>query len=260
VILDGRSGAGDIRSSLRTELPLYSLDLQPARSETIGFRLVLATPIFTSVAASRKIEDAWPEYAKSRVAPTSAALTTAPVSEQTSVALNDINGILTQLEITLGGRSHISEAALAELSLIRSSFGNIDANIRSADETFAEGGVTLSSVASVIAQRSLKQMPNAQKLVRTAKAGEEHDSSTRNLASLEANIADARSKYELACKQLARISPDVVGRKFDAWISELNRRGIPDQAKATEVAEKNVADYFKTKRLDLNQWLKELSP
>jgi hypothetical protein len=75
--------------------------------------------------------------------------------------------------------------------------------------------------------------------VQTAKPGEERDSSTRDLARLEANIADARSKYELACKQLARISPDVVKRKFDAWIVELNRREIPDQAKATEIAEKN---------------------
>ena len=101
--------------------------------------------------------------------------------------------------------------------------------------------------------------PAAQELLRTAKTAEERDSSTKDLADLEANIADASRKYELACKQLARISPEVVDRKFDAWIAELRRRNIPDQARATEVAKKNVANYFKTKRLDLDQWMKDLN-
>ena len=254
-----RSSDGDLRSSARTEQPLYSADFQPARSETTGFRLVIATPIFTSVAASRQIAAVWPEYAKSRVAPMSAALTTAPVAEQTSVALKDIDGILRQLEVSLGGRDHISEAAQAQLNLIRSSFGNIEANIRNADETFAEGGVTLASVASWAVQRSVKRIPAAQELLRTAKTVEERDSSTKDLTDLEANIADASRKYELACKQLARISPEAVDRKFDAWIVELRRRNIPDQARATDVAKRNVANYFKTKRLDLDQWMKDLN-
>jgi Sulfatase-modifying factor enzyme 1 len=254
-----RSSAVDIRSSSRTELPLYSADLQPAHSETIGFRLLLATPIFTSIAGIRKIEDAWPEYAKSRVAPTTAALTTAPVSEQTSVALNDIDGILTQLETTLGGRSHISEGALAELRLIRSSFGSIDANIRRADETFAEGGVSLSSVASVIAQVTQEKIRRSEELLRIDKKGDELDADTKNLGRLKANLVDAKSRYEVACKQLARISPDIVSRTFDVFIADLIERQIPDQAKATEVAKKNVEDYLKTKRLDVNEWLRRLS-
>lgn len=255
-----RSSEGELRSSSRMEQPLYSADLQPARSETIGFRIVLATPIFTSIAGIRDAEAAWPEYAKSRVSPMSAALSTATVAEQTSVALKDIDGILSQLEVSLGGRSHISEAAQAELDLIRSSFGNIEANIRNGDETFAEGGVTLASVSSWAVQRAIAQIPLARRLLERAKTPEERESSTKELADVEANIADARRKYELACNQLARISSDVVSRKFDAWIAELNRRNIPGQAHATKVAETNMANYLRTKRLDLNQWMKDLSP
>jgi formylglycine-generating enzyme required for sulfatase activity len=255
-----RSSEGDVRSSARTERPLYSVDLQPARSETVGFRLVLATPIFTSIAASRQIEAAWPDYAKSRVAPMPSGLSTAPVSEQTNAALKDIDGILNQLEASLGGRSRISEGAQAEINLIRSSFSNIEADLRNADETFAEGGVELASVASLTAQRSMKRLQRAQQLAQTDKTDDERKLSSKTLTDLKANIDDANHTYELACKQLEKISPDVVDRKFDAWIAELNRRNIPDQAQATEVARKNVADYLATKRLNLNQWLKDLSP
>jgi formylglycine-generating enzyme required for sulfatase activity len=255
-----RSTEDELSSSARTELAFYSDDLQPARSGTIGFRLVLAAPVFTSIAAIRQIEAAWPEYAKSRVPPMTPALTIAPVAAQTNVALKDIDGILGQLEVSLGGRSHMSQEAYEELSRIRLSFGNIEANIRSADEIFAEGGVRLASVASLRAQRTMMQEKAVEKLLQTDVTEEDRKLSKKRSDELKDNIKDAKQTYETACLQLKKIPPEVVSRKFDDWIAELNHRNIPDQVQATEVAKKNVADYLKTDRMDLDEWLQDLSP
>lgn len=254
-----RSQEENLRSSARTEVPLYSPDFKPSRSDTIGFRVVLATSIFTSNAAIEQLEAAWPKYAESRIAPMPAALTTAPVSEQTNVQLKDIDGILDKLETSLGGNSHMNEDARDQLNLIRASFGNIDSNIRNGDETFAEAGVTLASLTSLTLRTSSWNLQLWQKLLATAQ-GDEIAKSQSRVNELNANIKDATASFRKACDQLQRISPDVVDRKFADWIAELKSRNIPDQAVATDEARRIVADYIKTKRLDITRWQDDLSP
>ena len=149
------------------------------------------------------------------------------------------------------------EAAEAKINLIRNSFKDIEANIRNGEEKSAEGGVRLASVASQVTALSLKRLPLAQRLLASA-TEEERAASAKRVKELQTNLTESRSTCESACQQLVSLSPDVVQRKFGDRIAELNRRNLLEQARATEIARRNCAEYFRTKRLDLDQWLKGL--
>jgi hypothetical protein len=220
----------------------------------------LASPVFTSLSITRQIEAAWPAYAQTRIAPMPARMTIAPVTEQTNVALRDVDGLLTQLETVLGQGGRIPEAAQAKINLIRSAFSDINANILSGEEKAAEGGVRLASIASKVMASSLRMLPIDEALLRLARYPAEIQADRRTLDECKASIEDSRRSFDLACQQLGRISFDLVERKFDAWIAELKHRGILEQARTTEVAKRNYAEFFKAKRSVVDQWAQDLDP
>ena len=252
-----RSEEGDLRSSLRTEQRLYTTDWRPAHADSLGFRIVLASSIFTSTSMVREIEAAWPAYHSSRDAPKPSAVSTAPKSEQTNVALQDIDGILAQLEATLKARGGIPEAAQAKINLIRSSFADINANIVNGEEKAAQGGVRLASIASQVMVTSLQGLEADQELLKEDKP-DEQQTDNDDLKKRKANIEDSRRTYEIACQQLNQISREAVERNFDAWIAELEHRSIKDTVLATEVAKQNYLEYFKTKRSVVDRWQQDL--
>lgn len=252
-----RSAESELRSSLRTEQPLYSSDLQPARSETAGFRLVLATPIFTSIAASRQIESAWPEYAKSRAAPMPAALTIAPVTEQTSVGLQDTDKFLRELEAELKGSGGIPEAAQANINLLRSSFREIQATVNRSEQKFAEAGVLLSSIGATQIAKSRELLASDRRHLESPDSDHNYINATIDIE--QKNLREAVSRYEKGLQLLLLVKSDVAEEAFSNWIDELRKRDIPRQIAATQMAKQHFSEFVRSKRLDMERWVAELA-
>jgi formylglycine-generating enzyme required for sulfatase activity len=255
---DFRTPESELRSSFRTEVPLYTTDCRPARADNIGFRLILASPVFSSIQRVHEIESAWPAYSQARPVSGPPTLSIAPKSEQTAAAVQDIQGLLTELESTIGREGPIPEAAQAKINLVRSSVVDINANIVSGQEKAAEGGVMLASIASQVMLTSLGKLGVDKKMLAEETDPKELELDSRHLKECEANMAESRRTYEIACQQLGQLSLDVVVRNFETWIAELDRRSITDQVKATTVAKQHYLEYFTTKRLATDQWAHDL--
>lgn len=251
---DFRTGEPELRSSARTEQPPFDEKLRPLHSESIGFRLAIATPIFTSLAASRELESAWTTYAKSRAVPLPGALSTASATEKTGVELADTGRILQQLEAILGGKGSVPDAAQAQINLLRSSFANIEATITRAEALSADGGVRLASIGAWGIYQSFSRY-----LINVSHAKELGPEQMANeKAVTDKNIAEARARYAAAFKQLADLRAEVVDPKFAQWITELQERGIPDQVKATGIARRHYTEHSQSKRMNMDAWVNEL--
>ncbi len=254
---DFRTDEAVLRSSQRTEFPLYTRELKPARSDSIGFRVVLATPVFTSIVSSRAMEAAWREYAQKRSAPMSPSLTTATVNEQTAVGMDDTEKLLQDLQTELGRHGALSETARTKIILLRSSFQDVRANVRRAETKFAEAGVHLTSLAAIQIANSHRKIA----IFRSAyPAGSQPDSEDQaEIAKEEKNLTDARSSYIQGLQLLGQVNVALAARTFDAWIAELRTRQIPQHSAATAIAKRHFDEFARSKRLDVDRWSKELA-
>ena len=91
----------DIRSSLRNEQAFYNIkrNLEPQRSETLGMRLVLSSPVFAGQKTNQALAEAWDEYKSSPGGTTSPAAQSilppvAQVGGQLAEAVDIVNRLL----------------------------------------------------------------------------------------------------------------------------------------------------------------------
>lgn len=250
---DFRTPQANLRSSARTEQRPFDEKLQAFRLDSVGFRLVIASPIFTSLAASQQIESAWTAYAKTRAVPMPGPMANAAAAEKTGVELAEIERVLQQLEAAFGGRGSVPEAAQSQINLLRASYANIAATIGRAEALSADGGVRLASVAAYVILRT--RTIYAFDLGNAATLGPEE--MAKRTADTEKSVADAQETYTRAFKQLSDLRRPVVEEKFDGWIAELQRRGLADQAAATGLAKRQYGEYAETKRLNFELWIAE---
>ena len=251
-----RSEEGELRSSQRTELPPYAADLQPARADTIGFRLVLATPVFTSLNATRQMEAAYADYAKTRLAPTATGTNAAPLAQQTGAGIQDADTALDKLSAELNREKNASDTALAELNLARAAFSDIQAKVDRGEAQMAEAGVVLSSVSADLIASSAGKLAIYKQWQASGKPLTPADQ--RFIDDQQHNLADAVSRYEMSLRLLLQVRPMAAAAAYENWIAQLDARKIQSQAAATRVAKGHCAEFARTKRLEMDRWIVEL--
>jgi hypothetical protein len=252
---DFRSEESELRSSRRVELPPYNADLQPAHSESIGFRVALATPVFTSIAAGRRMEAAWGEYAKARLAPMSAPVSVAPAVDQINVGLADTEQILLQLDAELSSHRKLFENARAKIALLRSSFGNIRARINHSDTQYAEAGVLLTSLSATQINNSLHKI----RIFRRALEVRIDPDFQQDFAKEQLNLSEAEARYDEGLQFLSQVGWTLVAAAYDRWIEKLQARKVEAQIACTRIAKRHSEEFARTHRLDMEHWLTELS-
>jgi formylglycine-generating enzyme required for sulfatase activity len=254
---DFRTEEALMRSSARTEQPPYSKDLKPARADSVGFRVALVTPVFTSINATRTLEAAWREHAASRAVPMPGTLSTAPLTEQTTVGLKDTEKILRELEAEVAKNASGSDVAKTKLNLLRSSFADVQANVNRSEQKFAEAGVRLASIGANQIAKSQRALQLYQKF---KDDGSQVDAELQeDIDNEQKNLSDAVSTYVEALQVLARVDAAVADKTFDGWIEELRKRDIMQVTRATEVAKRHFRDFAKSKRLDMVRWSADLA-
>src|SRR5262249_32498827 len=116
----------DLRSSLRNEQAFYNMkrNLEPQRSETLGMRLLLSSPVFAGRQTNQALAEAWAQYKSSPSGTTSPAAQSilppvAQVGGQLKEALDIVNRLLEDPALSQDNKGQIQK--------LQASFKNIEA-------------------------------------------------------------------------------------------------------------------------------------
>ena len=259
------TNAADMRSSLRTEEPLYmgnkGRGMKSNAKATMGLRLAIGIPILSDREAINELEDAWDEYENSEVAAKSPAeISTASVDSQVAAKMDDAKVYLDRVRERLTKAGLIEEASL-DIRQIESLLNEANAVREKADEDSAEVFVRFSSYIATYTIREAKKLDVLESLIESAKANNNENLlsqlATRQ-AEMEANIKDNMTQYLLAMERLARLSEKAVDKGFAAASARLQGAGGAEQLADLEKVKNHSAAYRKTKGGDVEAWKKDL--
>ena len=249
-----------LRASARTESPFYTAALKDFKQDELGFRLVLASPIFASSQAAKRLEGAWEAYRPTRPTPGPAAITAGPTSGQTTFRLDDARRSLDRLEAEVRKAPNPSADALAQLGLLKASFGDIGAVLGKAERDSAAAWSRMASFTAWFLSRELRKQPDSEALIASAKAtgdADEVEQYQERHARLLANIRDASSQYGLVMQELGKISPAAANLGFDQYEQHLVKLGLAEQIQLHRLVVAQYAEFFREKRLNLEAWKKQ---
>jgi hypothetical protein len=118
----------DLRSSMRNEFTPYTDELKPRRSNTIGFRLVVGSPVFTDFTADQTgLEKEWDEYRTTRSVPTLASPSAPNKSAQAGKRITELEARLASIR-TLAENPQVPEDLKNALGLALGAARNIQAD------------------------------------------------------------------------------------------------------------------------------------
>lgn len=259
-----------VRSSLREEIPYYKLiggNLIPTKQKTLGFRLVISSPIYASRETSKKLTSEWDNYvASSRKPPTATPVAMRPTTVnltnvQLADALKSLDTLTTELNNVQNSPNikTIPQTIWDQLGLLNASFANVQSTVKKAEYDSAFAWVKVASeTAYLIYSREIKELPKKRKLFETAKnLGKSGvmDGLAKQITDKEKNIQDGLESYGFAFIQLEKISADSIKEGFERYKQFLERRNASqEQIKIAELVGKHYQEYFQNRRLDIDKW------
>jgi hypothetical protein len=256
---DSFTAKEDMRSSLRTEMPFYNRDYQPSRQETVGFRLVLVSQLFTGPEDVRAMKQEWPDYRQSRAVPTIPTLADRPTSARATGRITDIRKHLETLKGQTAADS--SPAVTSTLGLLDAAIGDVESLVYRAERDSAAAWVKIASNSGYFLARELRKKPKSERLlelVRNSGTPAEITRDETRHANLLMNIEDAANQYADALKELSKLDRDIVLEAFATFQEKVTALKLNEQIKANDIIVKHVKDYFDTKRLDMEAYQREL--
>ncbi len=259
------TNAADMRSSLRTEEPLYmgnkAKGMKANAKATMGLRLAIGIPIQSDRAAINELEEAWDAYEQSDLAAKSPAeMSTAPVGSQLAATMGDAKIYLDRIHSRLARAGLAAEANL-DFKQLESLFSDAKAMRDKADEDIAEVFVRFASYLATSTAREAKKMDVLAQLIENARASNNEAMLAqlgKRLLEMEANIRENMVQYLLAMERLARLGEKAVDKGFAAAVVRLQGSGGQEQLSDLEKVKKHGATYRKTKGGDVEVWKNDL--
>lgn len=256
-----------IRSAQREEIPFYKEikgQITATRQPSLGFRVVISSPVISGVKTSEVLAGAWDDYLKTgRVTPVASPSTTAlPQSAQTNVQLADAMKSLEKLSRELSATPGVSQTALDQMGILSASFKTIGSMVSKAEHDSAFSWIKVASETAYIVQsREIKELPDKKKALEVAKThGKVQfvDGISAQIAQKEKNIGEGLSSYGFAFLQLEKIDPAVIQEGFGRYREFLTRRGAADQLRMTDLVQSHYQEYVKTRALNTEKWRGDL--
>jgi formylglycine-generating enzyme required for sulfatase activity len=203
-----RSPESEVRSSFRTEENIFSQDLRLARRDSLGFRLVISSQVFTSMADSRRFSDAWERHKSNRRVPLPNAVATAPTVDKTQLQLEQMSSMLERLESYLGAMLAGSPSLKSQFGLLKAACTDVLAGLRHSEFASAKAWVQVASY-------------SAQYASEIARARQEGD--TVKEAILEKNSSAVILQLRTAIEELAKMQKPIVSAAFDQWSKDVKQ-------------------------------------
>lgn len=205
-----------IRSSARDEFTLYnaSLEFKPRTAETVGFRLALASPIFTNALANEKMEKEWESYRTTRAVPSLATPSAPNRAAQVAGRIDELNGQLAALQAKIESGSLAEARAMVGLAV--SSAQNIQADANSVEQLLAKALVDGVYVHAFQWGSALDQIERTKFNLKDPDAPKETIESDRQELKLKEEDAKvASAKYAEDMRRLGSASAASVDAEFD---------------------------------------------
>ena len=254
-----RTPEAHIRSSFRTEHAFYLADGSPAAQAELGFRPVIAAPVFAGRETIHALEESWADYRRETPTPGTAAQSTAPAAERTLYSLEDARKTLERLEAGL--QAGADEDTLNALGLLRASFGDVQAMVLKAERDSAAAWARIASSNATFLRGELRKIPASLRVIEISK----QTGGTADLALYEQrhknllnNIQNTRNLYGLAIRELGKVAPGRAREGFAAYEQHLIELGLVEQIQVNNLVLKQYLEYVETRRLNLEAWETQL--
>jgi len=257
----------ELRSSLRTEQPFYLYDsnkktVQVNAKPTMGFRLVLSSPVYTSRQAAQELAAAWEDYRSARGASLPAAISVSPVSAQTDVRREEAFVHLERLKKALSAGGQPEDTVQQELGLLEASLGDIQFIRKQAEQDSAYAWVKIATEQGFFLYRELRKLPTLDELLNVArktgravmvdKLQERHDE-------IDANIGQSLSTYSDSLRQLITLNKTAVDAGFDQYVQFLLQYKAAEQMQALKIVQQHHAAFTKDQRAAPDKWRNDFS-
>ena len=255
-----RTPEAKMRSSLRSEAPFYTSAMKEFKQDELGFRVVIASPIYAGSQTAKRLEAAWEEYRATRPTPGPANVTSGTTAGQTTFRLDDAVKSLERLEKEITKSGAATPDAVAQLGLLKASFGDIESVIRKGEQDSAEAWTRVASFTAMFLSREMRKQADSAALLASARAGgdaDEIEQFERLEANLKANIRDADERYVLCMQELGKLAPAQVKRGFSLYEAHLVKKGVADQIQIHRAVVRQYGEYALDKRLNLEAWKAE---
>ena len=256
-----RTPENQIRSSLRTEQPYYKPDGTPSAQAEMGFRLVIASPVFAGRETTNALTEQWEDYRKDRPTPGSAQQSTDPTSVRTGSSLKDAEDSLSRIETGIAQAKEVPEDVLTSLGLLKASFGDVQALILKAEKDSAAAWARMASFTAWFLRNELLKLPASERVLDISRqTGKSADIAIyeKRHANLQANIRDATAQYGVILNELIRLQPETVAAGFQQYEQYLIGLGLVEQIKMNQTAIRQYEEFRESKRLNMDEWVEAL--
>jgi formylglycine-generating enzyme required for sulfatase activity len=252
----------ELRSSLRTEQPLYVKDsktglIQPNRKSIMGLRLVISSIIYPNQESAQQLAAAWESYRGSRGALLPAGVSVGPVSAKSDVYREDAFVSLGRLKDSLSQTGITSSTVQEEFGRLEASLGQIQFIRKQAEEDSAYAWAKIAAEQAFFIFRELRKLPALEQLAtiaeKTNRSAMVEKYQERKTELLE-NIEQALTTYSDSLRQLAGIPPTVVNDGFDKYRKFLMERNAAEQVRILTKVGQHFAAFSKEQRADRERW------
>jgi hypothetical protein len=253
----------ELRSALRNEIPFYGKDLKPTRQQTLGFRLVLASPIYASSTTSEKLAQAWENYKKTtRKPPTLPAVAGAPTSVRTDLSLAEANKLLQTMEATLkNGDSEMYKTLEGQIGSLKASFTNLESTVEQGEYDLAYAWAKKAIDDAFLINRDLHRLPPLQEALKAAENLRKSaliDEVNARIQEAQQNIMRGLNRYGSSLEQLAKIRPETAQNGFTRCEAYFQREGLTLELQLSPLVQQHFQQYLQARRLDAEQWKADL--
>jgi len=259
----------DVRSSLRTEEPMYignsEQGMRPNAKPTMGFRLVFGSSVLVDREAINAIEDAWDAYRAGAGARLPAALSTAPVAQQTSVKMDDAHAYLDNIKGYLA-MARPPESILQDFGRLESALADTVRIRHEADERIARASVRTAVTTAARLAFEMAKLPLIENVIRTARETNNEAMAAqmeRRREDIQGNINTDMSVYYDTLSSIMTLNKDIVDTAFslhNVYLQEPSRKEaarLPLQV--IGLAQAHYEQYFQDKRGNTEAWRKNFS-
>lgn len=259
----------DVRSSLRTEEPLYignsDQGMKPNAKPTMGLRLVFGSSVLVDRAAVSAIEDAWDAYRAGIGATLPAALSTAPVNQQTGVKMGDAQAYLSNIKGYLANAKP-PQSILQDFGRLESALADTVKIRNDADERIARASVrTAVTTAARIALETAK-LPLIDDVIKTARETNNESmvaQMEKRREDIQGNINTDMSVYYDTLSSIMTLNKETVDAAFSshsAYLLEPSRKEAAQwPLTVIDLAKLHYEQFFKDKRGNTEAWKKDFS-
>lgn len=250
----------ELRSSMRTEIPVIQEDGRATRQNTLGFRLVIGSPVFAGTKTIQDLRDNWKAYSEGnrKTDASTEAQSVSQFATKAMVSIDEGRKALEELETQVANSGAAAESMQRSLSMIESAFGTVQSKIAEADQMNATAWSRMAGFYAFETYQELQKIPNALRAIEIAKG-------MNNPAQLQlvedryrdvlANIDDNWAQFVDAMKNLSKLTPERVETGFQNYIQYLaDLQNSAPQIRIVGLVKQQYREYVETGRLESEKW------